>query len=128
MSIVIEKQLASAAQPEPKLFNASSRLFESACMSCHHDGNGPTLLGANVSLALNTNLHATEPDNLIRVILEGVRSPPSQSVGFMAGFAEQFNDEQMVGLVNYMRARFASQQPSWSNVTTAVSRIRAEIK
>ena len=128
MSIVIEKQLASAAQPEPKLFNASSRLFESACMSCHHDGNGPTLLGANVPLALNTNLHATEPDNLIRVILEGVRSPPSQSVGFMAGFAEQFNDEQMVGLVNYMRARFASQQPSWSNVTTAVSRIRAEIK
>jgi nicotinate dehydrogenase subunit B len=126
LSAVIEQQVALAAQPAPKLFNVSGRLFESACMACHHDGSGPTLLGANVPLALSTRLHATQPDNLIRVILEGVRSPPSESVGFMAGFADQFSDEQMVGLVNYMRARFASQQPSWSDVPSAVSRMRVE--
>jgi nicotinate dehydrogenase subunit B len=125
---VVEQQLALAAQPAPKLFNASSRLFEAACMSCHHDGRGPTLLGVNVPLALNTNLHAATPDNLIRVILEGVRSPPSESVGFMAGFADQFNDQQLIGLVNYMRARFASQQPAWSQVPNAVMRMRAETK
>ena len=128
INLAREQQITLAAQPAPKLFNASGRLFESACMSCHHDGNGPTLLGANVPLALNTNLHAAEPDNLIRVILEGVRSPPSESVGFMAGFADQFNDEQLIGLVRYMRARFASQQPAWPQVPDAVSRMRAETK
>lgn len=128
INLAVEQQLTLAAQPAPKLFNASGRLFESACMSCHHDGSGPTLLGVNVPLALNTNLHAAEPDNLIRVILEGVRSPPSESVGFMAGFADQFNDQQLIGLVNYMRARFASQQPAWSQVPNAVTRMRAETK
>jgi len=128
INLVIEQHLTLAAQPAPKLFNASGRLFEAACMACHHDGSGPTLLGANVPLALNTNLHAAQPDNLIRVILEGVRSPPSDSVGFMAGFADQFNDEQMTGLVNYMRARFASQQPAWPHVPEAVIRMRAEIQ
>ncbi|UOD50129.1 molybdopterin cofactor-binding domain-containing protein [Orrella daihaiensis] len=124
----VEQQLAITAQPPAALLDGSHRLFEAACAACHHDGSGPTLLGANVPLALNTNLHADQPDNLIRVILEGVRSPPSDAVGFMAGFADQFNDEQLVGLVRYMRARFAPQQPAWPDLENSVKRMREAVK
>lgn len=123
-----QQQVATTAQPSPKLFDASHRLFESACSACHHEGSGPVLLGANVPLGLNTNLHAAQPDNLIRIILEGVRSPPTDRVGFMAGFADQFNDPQLVGLVNYLRARFAPAQPAWSEVSGAVKRMRLAVK
>jgi len=124
---VVAEQIARTAQPAPTLFGSSHRLFQAACAACHHEGSGPTLLGANVPLGLNTNLHASEPDNLIRVILEGVQSPPSQEVGFMAGFADQFNDAQMAGLVDYLRARFAPQQPAWGSVDKAVKRMRAVV-
>jgi hypothetical protein len=33
----------------------------------------PALLGVNLPLALNSNLHSDRPDNLLRVILEGVQ-------------------------------------------------------
>lgn len=128
VSQAVERQLATTARPAPALFDASHRLFENACAACHHDGSGATLLGANVPLGLNTNLHAAQPDNLIRVILEGVRSPPSDSVGFMAGFADQFNDQQLTGLVSYMRARFAPDQPAWQDVPGAVTRMRNVVK
>ena len=124
---VAAEQIARTAQPAPALFGSSHRLFQSACAACHHEGSGPTLLGANVPLGLNTNLHASEPDNLIRIILEGVRTPPSQEVGFMGGFADQFNDSQMVGLVDYLRARFAPQQPAWASVDKAVKRMRLAV-
>lgn len=128
VSKAVSQQVAATAQPAPRLMDASHRLFESACAACHHEGQGPTLLGANVPLGLNTTLHAAQPDNLIRVILEGVRSPPTPAVGFMAGFADQFNDAQLVGLVNYLRARFAAQQPAWTDVAQAVSRLRNVVR
>ena len=45
------------------------RLYEGACAVCHQVG-GPPLFGSRPSLALNSNLHATLPDNLIQVILQ----------------------------------------------------------
>jgi nicotinate dehydrogenase subunit B len=97
-----------------------------ACAACHHDGDGPKLLGANVPLALNTNLHSDKPDNVIRVILEGVRKPASQAIGFMPSFAGQLEDEQVSALVQYMRASFAPDKPAWSSLEPSIARIRQE--
>jgi nicotinate dehydrogenase subunit B len=78
----------------------------------------------NQPLALNTNLHSERPDNLIRVILEGVQRPASRDIGFMPGFAHSLNNAQIAELVGWMRARYAPQQPAWQNLPEAVARVR----
>ena len=115
----------SAQQAEPGLRNEGQRLFNGACASCHHDGEGPRLLGVNTPLALNTNLHSTRPDNLIRNILDGIRSPASADIGFMPAFRHSLSDEQIAALAGYMRSRYAPGQPAWPDLAQAVSRARA---
>ena len=84
------------------------------------------MLGANVPLALNTNLHSDRPDNVIRVILEGVQEPVSDRVGFMKGFAGQFDDSQLADLIRYMRARFAPGKRAWEDLDARIREIRRE--
>ncbi len=114
-------QTAAAKAPPP---SAAQRQFEGSCGSCHHDGDGPQLLGLNQPLALNTNLHSERPDNLIRVILEGVQRPASRDIGFMPSFAQSLSDAQIAELAGWMRARYAPQQPAWQNLPEAVARVR----
>jgi len=113
---------AQQSQPAP---GAAQRLFDGACAACHHDGNGPTLLGANVPLALNSNLTSARPDNLLRTLLEGVREPATREIGFMPGFAEALDDAQIVELAGWMRARFAPQEPAWTELPRRVAQARA---
>ncbi|OOG44600.1 molybdopterin cofactor-binding domain-containing protein [Polaromonas sp. A23] len=117
---VLSAQKASLALPGP-----GQRLFNGACASCHHDGDGPTLLGVNVPLALNSKLHSERPDNLIRVILEGIREPVSAKIGFMPAFRHSLDDAQIAELAGYMRSRYAPGQAAWKDLPAAVSRLRA---
>ena len=71
-------------------------------------------------------MHSDKPDNVIRVILEGVRKPASQAIGFMPSFSAQLDDEQLVSLVSYMRARFAPDKPVWNSLEQSIARIRQE--
>jgi nicotinate dehydrogenase subunit B len=111
-----------AAQIAP---NAAQRMFESACGACHHDGNGPMTLGPNLPLALNSNLHSARPDNLLRVILDGIREPATREIGFMPGYRDALDDRQIADLAAYMRARFAPDKPMWRDLEAAVARVRA---
>ena len=117
--------IARGAQTAPTLLGPAQRLFDQACAACHHDGQGPRLLGVNVPLALNSNLHSDRPDNLLRTILEGVQEPATQDIGFMPAFSQAFDDRQLIELAGYMRARFAPQRPAWSDLPEAVARVRA---
>lgn len=120
-----QSAVAQAARTEPMLLGPAQRLFAQACGACHHDGDGPRLLGANVPLALNSNLHSARPDNLLRSILEGVQAPASTELGFMPAFKDALDDRQLIGLATYMRQRFAPQQPAWTDLPAAVARARA---
>ncbi|MCD6675007.1 MAG: molybdopterin-dependent oxidoreductase [Burkholderiaceae bacterium] len=113
---------ASAAMP-----SSASRMFSVACGACHHDGEGPRLLGANVPLALNSNLHSDRPDNLLRVILEGIRTPATHAIGFMQGFADALDDRQVAELAAWMRRRYAPSKPAWTDLEAAVARVRASL-
>ena len=110
----------------PRLTGSAQRMFDQACGACHHDGDGPQLLGVNIPLALNSNLHSDHPDNLLRAILEGVREPAAAAIGFMPAFAAAFDDAQIVSLAAWMRARFAPERPPWNDLPGAVARLRAE--
>ncbi len=99
------------------------RLYEGACAVCHQVG-GPPLFGSRPSLALNSNLHANVPDNLIQVILHGIASPVSSDLGYMPGFKDSMTDDQLAELVAYLRGQFAPEKPAWTGVQAAISRIR----
>lgn len=116
--------VTAAATAQGVLPGPAQRMFAAACSACHHDGDGPKVLGANVPLALNTNLHSDRPDNVIRVILEGVQEPVSNQVGFMKGFADQFDDGQLAELLRYMRARFAPGKAPWTDLEARIREIR----
>ena len=83
-----------------------ARIYDGACAVCHHVG-GPVLFGSKPSLALNSNLHSTMPDNLIQVILHGIEQPVSSDLGYMPGFKNSLNDQQVSELVSYLRQQFA---------------------
>jgi nicotinate dehydrogenase subunit B len=76
-------------------------------------------------LALNTNLYSQLPDNLIRVILDGVQDVPGPQVGFMPGFRHALTDTQIAELARHMRQRYAPSQAPWENLEAAVARVRS---
>lgn len=100
-----------------------ARLYEGACAVCHQVG-GPPLFGSRPSLALNSNLHSTIPDNLIQVILHGIDQPVSSDLGYMPAFKNSLNDGQVAELVSYLRQQFAPGKAPWTDVAATVSRIR----
>ncbi|MDM0002432.1 molybdopterin-dependent oxidoreductase [Variovorax sp. J22P240] len=117
--------VATAAGNAGQLLGPAQRMFDGACAACHHDGDGPTLLGVNTPLALNSNLTSALPDNLLRTILDGVREPASRDIGFMPAFREALDDAQIAELAGYMRARFAPHEPPWADLPQSVARVRA---
>lgn len=125
MAAQARRVVATAAAGRGQLLGPAQRMFDSACASCHHDGDGPTLLGVNTPLALNSNLTGARPDNLLRTILDGVREPASRDIGFMPAFRAALDDVQIAELAGYMRARFAPQEAAWPDLAAQVARARA---
>ncbi len=119
--------VGQAANQAALLPGPTQRLFEGACGACHHDGDGPAVLGLNHPLALNSNLHSPRPDNLLRTIVEGLQRPAFPSLGHMPAFGQALDDQQLVDLAAWMRQRFAPQQPPWADLPAAVARVRAAV-
>ena len=105
--------VAHAANSAP-LPDAAARQFAGSCGACHHDGDGPQLLGVNQPLALNGNLHSDSPANLVRVILHGVQQAASRDIGYMPAFEDSLSKPQIVSLVQWMRKRYAPDKPAWT--------------
>jgi nicotinate dehydrogenase subunit B len=120
------RALVARAAAQPGLLpGPAQRMFEAACGACHHDGDGPEVLGLNQPLALNTNLHSTRPDNLVRTMLDGIWQPPFPAIGHMPAFRDAFDDAQVVELAAWMRQRFAPDQSPWADLPAVVARLRA---
>ncbi len=116
--------VATAQQNAGALLGSGQRLFGGACSACHHDGDGPKLLGVNPPLALNSNLHSTKPDNLINIVLNGLRDPATQDIGFMPAFKYALSNSQIAELASYMRSRYAPAEPAWTNLPADIARLR----
>lgn len=122
-----QTQLATQLETATKLdvlSSAGARLYRGACAVCHEVG-GPPLFGSRPSLALNSNLHSDNPDNLIQVILHGVMEPASSNLGYMPAFRDHLNDDQVAELVSFLRQQFAPDKPAWTETRAAVARVRA---
>jgi nicotinate dehydrogenase subunit B len=116
--------LASSQAQAAVLRGPAQRLFEGACGACHHDGSGPEVQGQNLPLALNSNLHSTRPDNLLRIVLEGINDPALPQSGHMPAFRDALSDTQIAELAGYMRQRFAPDKAVWTGLEAAAARLR----
>jgi nicotinate dehydrogenase subunit B len=101
------------------------RVFEGSCKACHADGQGPKLFGVSPSLATNTNVHSDQPDNLIKVILQGISTPATKDLGYMPGFKDSLSNAQVAELASYLRTRFAPNAPQWEGLEQKVAHLRA---
>jgi nicotinate dehydrogenase subunit B len=102
------------------------RMFESACAVCHAVSGGVGHFGVRPLMGLNTSVSQATPDNLLHVLLHGIGQPATEGLGYMPGFSEVFDDEQVADLARYIRARYAPGQPAWRNLEAASARVRGE--
>ncbi|MFW0757554.1 molybdopterin cofactor-binding domain-containing protein [Pseudomonas sp. H11T01] len=121
---VVEKATRPAPVASLSLSNGQ-RVFEGSCKACHADGLGPKLFGVSPSLASNTNVHSDQPDNLIKVILQGIAVPATKNLGYMPGFKDSLSNTQVAELAAYLRSRFASSAPQWQGLEQKVAHLRA---
>jgi nicotinate dehydrogenase subunit B len=124
-SVLATATLARSRDAQASARDAPQRLFLGACGACHHDGQGPEVQGLNLPLALNSNVHSTRPDNLLRVILEGIADPSLPGLGHMPAFREALDDRQIADVASYIRRAYAPQRPPWQGLEAAVARLRS---
>jgi nicotinate dehydrogenase subunit B len=119
------EEIATTLEARTKVASAAlpgARLYLGACAVCHEVGGLP-LFGSRPSLALNSNLHSAAPDNLIRLILDGIARPASSDLGYMPAFKDHLGDEQLAELVAFLRKQFAPDKPAWTNIRDAIDRV-----
>lgn len=102
-----------------------ARIYNSGCAVCH-EGEGAHLYGARPQLALNSNVWADTPDNLIRVVLDGAPSPAHQAANMMPAYRNLLSDRQIAEVVAFLRRTMAPEKGEWSDLVARVARIRAE--
>ncbi len=102
------------------------QVFDAFCAACHHpeglgvDGGGPPLAGSSWV--------AGPEGRLVRIVLHGVTGSIEVAGRTydreMLGFGAVMTDEQIAGVLTWVRRRFAEGAPPISPET--VARIRAE--
>lgn len=102
------------------------RIFQGACAACHAP-SAPALFGVKPNLALNSNLQAKKPDNLIRIILGGVPRPAIASMGAMPAFGSVLNDSQIAELTAFLRRQYAPERAPWRDLPGKVAKLRRAI-
>lgn len=123
----VQQAEQSTQQREPDIWLMPGRtVYEGACAACHDSQAGPALFGSRPSLAVNSNIQSDNPDNLIQVIMHGITRPSASGLGNMPAFKHSLSDDQVVDLLQYLRARYAPQASIWSNLPEAVQKIRQQ--
>src|SRR5216683_3834654 len=110
---VSERGLATPPQPQ---MADGTKLYARDCIACHEaDGTGapriyPPLPG-------NANLQSADPSSTLRIILDGAQTlttPRAPNTGSMPAYANQFSDQEIADVANYIRN-------SWGNAAPAVT-------
>jgi mono/diheme cytochrome c family protein len=119
-----EKRAAAAAARRSAAAQASrnepgAETYAGACAGCH--GATRREHGA-LQLSLSTSVALPVPDNLIRIIREGIVPPEGAQGPWMPGFAGALTEQQTADLVRYLRRRF-SDEPAWKDVPAKVKNI-----
>ncbi len=97
---------AKVAELTPKTETKAEKLYDTHCAPCHQK-TGEGMKGKVPPLAGNPTVEATDPYNIISVVLEGI---PSRG-GFltMPSFAKQLSDQDTADIANYVRITWGNK-------------------
>jgi mono/diheme cytochrome c family protein len=112
------KPMASRASETNK---AGAAIYAATCATCHESGRALPYGGVN--LALSTAISGSDPRNLANILLAGISPREGERSPIMPGFASSMNDDQIVAVLAYLRARF-SNQGAWTGVDQVVTEAR----
>ena len=120
----ISERVAKAEhETEQAVDNLGARIFTGSCMACHAQSQGAQLYGTRPSLALNTHFYVDDPNNVIRVVLNGIQNPANSNIGTMPAFQYNLDNEQISAVLNYIRQTYA-EKPAWPDLEKKVEAIR----
>ena len=97
-------------------------MFDSACAACHHDGDGPTLLGVNAPLALNSQLTSSRPDTLLRTARLDVRDPAGWETQITNLVRDWGRLDVAMNIAGYLKPGYVEHK--WAKLGEAVQWIR----
>jgi len=100
---------------------AGAAIYAATCATCHESGRALPYGGVN--LALSTAISGSDPRNLANILLAGISPREGERSPIMPGFASSMNDDQIVAVLAYLRARF-SNQGAWTGVDQVVTEAR----
>lgn len=102
-------------------YQAPARLYVAACASCHFNSGAPNPLRPD--LALNSAVSLSEPNNLIRVMLEGVSAREGAAGVVMPAFGAGFSNADIAQIAAYLRAS-RTELPPWQDLEHKVAALR----
>ncbi len=120
-SAVLAKALGASQVDEHLENDPGARLYIAACASCHYN-RGPAPLIARPDLALNSALAASEPNNLIQVVLHGIGLKEGAPGLYMPPFGH-LSDAEIASLGRYLR-RTRTDQPAWTDLEGKIAALR----
>ncbi len=115
--------------PRPTSQNAATELpasgrgaaiYAGACASCHDLGR--EVHGGALKLSLSTAVAMPQPDNLIRIVRQGIVPAAGESGPWMPAFAGVLTDAQLTDLAIYLRTRFG-ERAAWDDLAGAIEKI-----
>jgi mono/diheme cytochrome c family protein len=97
-------------------------VYAGACAQCHGEaGRFPPVPA--LDLSLSAPLRLPRPDNLLRIVREGIHPLGGGAGQIMPGFGNVLTDAQLSALASYLRAHF-TDKPPWTDLEAAVHRVK----
>jgi mono/diheme cytochrome c family protein len=114
---------ATSASPQQAAGeDAAAAIFAGACAACHT--GGPAMVPPHgIDLALSTTVNEMDPTNARRIVIGGIRPREGEAGPWMPGFGNAFTEDQLVKLLAYIRAHYASG-PAWPDLAAKLRDIR----
>lgn len=120
-----EKAMARAkGQPvfaDASADSAAAAIYAGACAQCHGEGGRAPAIAA-LNLSLSSALRVPRPDNVVRIVRDGIHPADGGRGPFMPGFAGVLTEAQTIALLGYLRSHF-TDKPPWLGVEQAVRRV-----
>jgi mono/diheme cytochrome c family protein len=126
--VTTETQRAVSAGADAASLQVGGVIYGATCAVCHGRAERPadSPSGEALHLALSTSIALPSPGNLIRIILQGMAPPDGERGPTMPGFSGALTDEQVAGVVAYLRATY-TDRPAWPKVEREVRKARQQL-
>lgn len=103
-----EPDVARTALPDDADTMSGAQVYDAYCASCHQARGEGSFDGGLPPLFHNTATGRTHTDNLVMVILDGIRWHTDDSGVHMPGFAHELSDRQIATLGNWLLQHYGN--------------------